>query len=305
VGAAASTDSATVKPGAAHTFDQFPKAALGACFVGSGTVTANQPVVATVEQLGSASIKALLGYNGFTASSNTIAAPLIMANNSGFFTGVQVQNTGGSTVNVTVTYSPNTVAGMGTPVAEVKSVAAGQSATFLQSGGQWTARYIGSATVAASPTSPLVAIVNQLKIGALSFGSAYEGFNPASATSKVSAPLIMANNSGYFTGIQIQNVGGSSCSATVTYSANTVVGMGTPTPDTANIASNASVTFLQNGGQWTGRYIGSAVISDWPASHFSSAACDTSSRRPIRRPMSRAMAYLVGRPTLSGNCSGE
>jgi len=41
----------------------------------------------------------------------------------------------------------------------------------------------------------------------LDFGSAYEGFNPAHATDKVSAPLITtAGHWGYVTGFQIQNV---------------------------------------------------------------------------------------------------
>lgn len=265
----ASTASASVAPGASATFDQFPNAALGPLFVGSAVVTATQPIVATVEQAGTGSIKALLGYNGFTSASTSVALPLIMAQNSGFFTGVQVQNTSGSAAVITVTYAPNTVAGMGTPVPDVSpSVPAGGSYTFLQNGGQWTARYVGAATVTASASAPIVAIVNQLKIGALSFGSAYEGFNPASAKNKVSAPLIMTNNSGYFTGIQVQNVSGTSpCSVSVTYGPNTASGGGlyTPVTDSDSISTGSSKTFLQNGNDhsntWgAGKYIGSAVI---------------------------------------------
>jgi len=150
---------------------------------------------------------------------------------------------------------------MGTPAPESESIAVGDSETFGQSGGQWTARYVGAATITGSGCS-VVAIVNQLKSGALSFGTAYEGFDPTAATSNVSAPLIVANNWGYATGIQVQNVSGNDpCNVTVTYSANTVPGMGTPTPESESIAAGASKTFGQSGGQWTARYVGSATVA--------------------------------------------
>jgi hypothetical protein len=256
------TDTASIQGGAAHTFDQETKSALGTKFVGSASVTSDsQAIVATVEQAGTGSIKTLLGYNGFTGGSTTVVAPLIMANNAGFFTGIQVQNAGTATANVTVTYGPNT-AGTFTPSAEPASIAAGGSATFLQSGGQWgTNKYVGSATITNTEAQPLVAIVNQLKSGTLSFGTAYEGFDPTSATSSVSAPLVMANNSGYFTGIQVQNVSGANpCNVCVTYGPNTA-GSFTPTQECHDIAVDASHTFLQSGGQWTQKYVGSASIT--------------------------------------------
>ncbi|MGA9347691.1 MAG: hypothetical protein WBW48_02650, partial [Anaerolineae bacterium] len=98
------TETASIPAGAAHTFDQETKTALGTKFVGSALVTSNsQAIVATVEQAGTGSIKTLLGYNGFTGGSTTVVAPLVMANNAGFFTGIQVQNVGTATTNVTVT----------------------------------------------------------------------------------------------------------------------------------------------------------------------------------------------------------
>jgi len=257
----ATSEVRTVQPGAATTFDQIGNAGLGATFVGSAVVTSTQPIVSTAMQVANGSFKAVFVYNGFTAGSTSVALPLVMANNSGFFTGIQVQNAGTSATNVTITYSSNSVAGMGTPVAEVASVPAGQSHTFLQAGGQWTGKYVGSAIVTNSGAQPLVAIVNQVKTGVTSLGSAYEGFNPASATSKVSIPLVMANNSGYLTAIQVQNVGGSPCSVNVTYAPNTVAGMGTPSVENHSIATNQSFTYFQAGGQWTGRYVGSAVVS--------------------------------------------
>jgi len=257
------TETATIPAGAAATFDQETNTALGGTFVGSASVTSDsQNIVATVEQVGTGSIKTLLGYNGFTGGSTTVVAPLIMANNGGFFTGIQVQNVGGSTANVTVTYSANTTSGMGTPAPDSASIAPGESATFLQTGGQWTDKYVGSATITNPEAQELVAIVNQLLIGTLSFGTAYEGFDPTSATSDASAPLVMANNGGYFTGIQVQNVSGADpCNVTVTFGPNTG-GTFTPTSEPASIPVGASNTFLQTGGQWgSNKYVGSASIS--------------------------------------------
>ncbi len=106
----ATTETATILPGAAKTFDQATNAALPAGFVGSATVTSTggTPIVATVMQVGQGGLKVLLGYNGFSSGSTDVNLPLIMANNGGFYTGVQVQNTGATATNVTIKYSPNT-----------------------------------------------------------------------------------------------------------------------------------------------------------------------------------------------------
>jgi hypothetical protein len=235
-------------------------------FVGSAVVTSDsQAIVATVEQVGSGeSFMVLMGYNGFVAGSTTVNLPLVMAQNYGFYTGIQCQNGGDASTTITVDYGPNT-AGSLTPSDDTATVAAGASETFLQLGGQWTDIYVGSATVTSSPAQPLMCIVNQTKPGAtapdLDFGTAYEGFDPAGATSQASSPLIMANNYGYYTSVQVQNVSGNNpCNVAVTYGPNTA-GTFTPTSDSASIAVGASETFIQLGGQWTDKYVGSATIT--------------------------------------------
>ena len=265
VGNAGVTEEADIPVGAAHTFDQAPNTALGDRFVGSAVVTSDgQPLVATVEQVGSTeSFMVLMGYNGFVAGSTTVNLPLVMALNYGFYTGIQCQNGGDASTTVTVGYGPNTV-GVWEPSDESAVVEAGASHTFLQLGGQWTEMYVGSATVTSDPAQPLMCIVNQVMAGAApadpDFGTAYEGFDPAGTTSTASAPLIMANNYGYYTGVQVQNVSGADpCEVCVTYGANTA-GIFEPTPECADIAAGASHTFLQLGGQWTDTYVGSATI---------------------------------------------
>lgn len=264
------TDSATLEPGRATTFDQDAKSALGSLFIGSAVVTSAQPVVVSVSEVNAGATKALLLYSGFTGSgSSTVNLPLVMSANSGYSTGVQVQNLGPGTTNVTISYGTN-IAGTFSPSDEtVNNVGVGESANFLQlvGSGQWTgSKYVGSATVTCSGGALCVALVNQIgqPAGAAFQGSSYEGFDPASATTKIVVPLIMSANSNYHTGIQVQNVGSAAANITVTYGPNTV-GSWTPTAETqTGIAVGSSANFLQiaGSGQWTGtRYVGSAVIT--------------------------------------------
>jgi hypothetical protein len=254
------SETATIKPGAAKTFNQRDVSQLGAKFVGSAVVTSNQPIVATVMQVGE-SFKNMLGYNGFTGGSDTVSLPLIMANNGGYYTGFQVQNVGTAATNVTVTYGPGGPGSTFSPTSETASLDPGKSTTFLQNGGQWAGQtYVGSATITTSG-QPVVAIVNQVKQTGVAVGTAYNGFDPDNATDKVSAPLIMANNSNYYTGIQVMNVGTAATNITVDYGPNTAGGFAPP-DETASLAAGASKTFIQNSGAWTGnKYVGSATVT--------------------------------------------
>lgn len=283
----ARSETATIKPGAAKTFDQTAGSATVNCatladgtgkFIGSAKVTSNQPVVATLMQLNTGGFKVLMGYGGFTQGSATVALPLVMANNSGLYTGVQVQNVGTTATTVTIAYSANT-AGSGTPANETFSLAPGASKTIIQNGAppgngsanNWgtVGKYIGGAVITNSGNQPLVAIVNQV-LPSPALGSAYEGFDPATATTKVSAPLIMSNNSTYYTGIQVQNVSGSSANVTIKYGPNTA-GAFAPADEVFALAAGASKTIIQNGAapgngstvnNWgTNKYIGSATIT--------------------------------------------
>ena len=286
-GASGKSEAATIQPGAAKTFDQATGSATLNCatlqggtlkFIGSAIITSNQPVVASVMQINTTGFKVLMGYDGFTAGSPTVALPLIMANNSGFYTGLQVQNVGGSATTVTVAYSTNTV-GANNPVNETFTLAAGASKTIQQnaappsngSANNWgtVGRYIGAATITNSANQPLVAIVNQVRPSP-ALGAAYEGFDPAAATAKASAPLIMANNSSYYTGVQVQNVSGGSVNVTIQYGPNTA-GAFAPANEVFSLGAGSSKTIIQNGAppnngsavnNWgANKYIGSATIT--------------------------------------------
>lgn len=283
-GNAGQTDGATIPVGASVTFAQSGKTGLGDRFVGSATITAGAggSIVAIVNQEGNSQ---LLTYNAFNAGGTSIAVPLLVANNFGALTGLQIQNNGGAAADVTVTYTANTVTSpgtvgsvCGTPPATTFNLGAGASKTLIQAPGSAAegfndffngCRYVGGATITSA--QPLVAIVNQV---AGSSASSYESFATANATGTVKVPLAMANNFGAFTGIQVQNVGGASTDITLTYGPNTVTGgdaCGTPVARTATIAAGASVTFIQSGAgaatdgfdsQFaTCRYVGSATVT--------------------------------------------
>ena len=216
----------TIKPGAAKVFYQSAETHTAATFAGTVTSTNNQPLVAAVIQESSA---VMFAYTGFTGAGSTAPVfPLINANNSGYITGLQIQNAGAQETEVTVSYTPGT--GTGTACTEKQTIAPGASKTFallaFANSSLGAAencldgvRFVGSAKVTANSTNqPLVGIGNQLFPNRN--GEAYGSFSADEATAKVVMPLIMARNGGYFTGFSVQNVGDAattvSCSFTNT-----------------------------------------------------------------------------------------
>jgi hypothetical protein len=287
-GTAASDTGITIEPFRARTFDQSASsstgtkhcgAGLGTKFVGSAKITSNQPVVASVMFLGTGTIKVLQGYNGFVSGSTSINLPLVMANNSGYYTGIQIQNAGTNSTQVTLTFGANTIGNTNTPNPETFTLAAGEAKTLIQAGGvsiyspnnDWSAfgKYVGGATITQTGSEPLVAMVNQNQYTSL--GSAYEGFDPANAGDTINLPLIAANNSGYLTGIQIQAVSGTP-NVTVDYGTNTGSGsLLEPVNDSKTLNAGEVWTLIQSGppgvlsgaNNWStaGQYVGSAKVS--------------------------------------------
>jgi hypothetical protein len=242
------TEMATIKPGAAHTFDQAGLTALGPRFVGSAKVTSDQPVVATCNQVGPTT---LLAYDGFTGGSTMPSFPLVNALNAGYVTGIQIMNIGTMSTDVTVSYTPSKA---GTASSETQSIAAGASATFALR--HFTARFVGSGAVTVNSASqPLVAVVNQLNSGA-NKGAAYGGFDPATATDKVSFPLVMANNptpGAYYTATTVQNVGTTTTTVTIAYSGSTATEMKMLAPGESWPVSQTT--------HFGSRYVGSATVT--------------------------------------------
>ena len=261
----------SLAPGASKTIFQKDNTALGSGapgFVGSATITATGNIVATVLQEGNGQLTA---YNAFPAGtgSPTVALPLVLGNNFGAYTGIQVLNAGTLPTTVTINFAPNTVTAptggltpCTTPPQRQLSINPNQTGTLIQDAGNGNPPfdpffngciYIGGATVTSDNGQPLFVTVNQVASTSKD-ASTYAGFNPTAATDKVLAPLVVANNFGTFSGVQVQNVGTSATSVTITYGPNTFQGTPPPgftlcpTPTSRTISSlqpGASFTFLQ------------------------------------------------------------
>jgi hypothetical protein len=242
----------TVEPGAAYTFDQAAESHTAPVF--SGVVTSDQPVAVSVIEESST---IMFAYSGFVSGSPNPVMPLINANNGGYVTGVQIQNTGASATEVTVSYTATP--GLGTDCTETQTIPGESSATFAlaafggASPGTDTcvdgARFVGSAKVTAnSEGHDLTVIVNQLGVGT---GEAYGGFDAAAASDTVVMPLIMDRNGGYFTGFNVQNVGSDSTDVECTFTDSTYT-------VSATLGAGEALNDLQ-GDKIAVGYVGSAV----------------------------------------------
>ena len=221
-------------------------------------ITSDEPIVAVVFQEDAASLAI---YNGFAGGVANPVMPLVNANNNGFNTDIQIQNTGDTETSVTVSYLPSAA---GSACAETQTIAAKQSVTFARgafldgsnstcAGGE---RFIGSGFVTEnSADQPLAAVVNQ-RVGSsapLTHFGAYNSFDPATATQTVRMPQIMDRNSGFFTSINVMNVGTSATDVECIFTDTTYT-------VTSALQPNEALTDLQSGKIQDG-YVGSATCT--------------------------------------------
>jgi hypothetical protein len=253
------THDQTIGVNQAKTFDQATETHSAAIF--AATITSTQPIVVAVMEVGSSALPMLFGYNGFTSLTTTAPLmPLLMANNYGYNTGIQIQNVGGVSTNVTVAYTHST--GTSTDCTETHTIAAGASTTFALHAWDGTdaanntcvngETFIGSAKVTVNSASMgLVAIVNQQNFST-NKGAAYGSFDAAAATATVVFPLIMDRNYGYFTGFNVMNAGANDATVTCTFTSSGVtVGPTLLTPGKA--LTHTQLNQLGNG------YVGAAT----------------------------------------------
>jgi hypothetical protein len=227
-----------LRRGASFTLRQADQPELGDRFVGSARVASSQPVAAVVNQ-SNGSI--LLTYSGFATGASRVFAPLIMTDNRGWYTGLQVQNVGTSAVPVTLRVNGQAI--------ETRTIAAGGSHTWYPVPGT-SPGFVGSATVEGPAGSQLVGIVNELN-AELGQGMAYNAFTSGTAT--VYAPLIMnkVGQEGWDTGFQVQNVGSSAATVQLQIGGQTVA--------TATIQPGQSQTWYPVPGT-SPRFVGSATV---------------------------------------------
>lgn len=198
-------------------------------FDGSVVISSNTEIAA-IANLGADSLLFGASYNGFSSGSSNVALPLLMKGNYGFDTWISVQNTGTSMVDVTVNYSDS-------ESETIVDVMPGAAAKFDQTDESHSNGWVGSAevTTSAGGSGSIAATVIQEGPSTL---FAYGGF-PGGSTSPV-MPIYQANNFGYNTGIQVQNLGGSATDVTISFAPGL---FGTACTETRTVAAGTSLSF--------------------------------------------------------------
>jgi hypothetical protein len=155
-------------------------------------------------------------YVGSKVGSTRVFIPIIFKNYSEFTTFFYVQNIGRRPTIITITYSNNTT--------ESTILAPNETRKFDQSNNNnLPTGFNGSAKITSSATD-IVVNVTQVKVTTLGSILSYNGaigtaYNPV-------FPIVQANNSNYFTGINIYNTGSSDTSITVRVSVQGVTAEG-------------------------------------------------------------------------------
>jgi hypothetical protein len=249
-------------------------------FLGSAKVTATGGnVAAVVDEIytapGQARHNARQSYNGFAGGADKVVAPLIQKNDAGvWYTGLQVMNLGPGSATVKVTY--NGLRGSGTstscnPTTAVAgltepnfTLAENASKTILtEFGGALDSVALanvgcfrGAATVEVVNGTGQVAAIVSVAGENIPQLAVYRTFDPTSATTKLSVPLIqkylgVAGSNGWSTGVQVANLGGGTTTVNATFNV-TCDGTAQTVTDSASVSADSSVTFLQLNGFPTG-----------------------------------------------------
>lgn len=237
-------------------------------FNGSVVLFSDEPVVtvANVGAVGTVPINA--SFEGFSGGEAQMNLPLIMRNNpisKPINTWLQVQNAGTEDAEVRVDYYPNP--GIGNPDTEFATIAPGAAARFSQADNtDLGTRFVGSAVVSSTNSVPVVAMVNEERVGIEDQLMSYSGFPGSYGSDTVALPLIMSNNGAaeLWTGIQVQNAGTVPTTITVSYGPNVGGAWNPAGPDIAtDIDPGESANFLNDNVVWSGgnRYVGSATAT--------------------------------------------
>jgi hypothetical protein len=220
----------------------------------AAVLLSDQPIVAVGDVYDSSTGIFELSTGG-TSGAPSQLAPLLFKARGGWDSEIRVQNTTGGAVTVRVSVQP-TGGGAQITTAPV-TVAPNSPYTFRPSDvPDLAAGLVASAQVEASGN--VVAVVSQVNVGN-STGMAYNTFNPADATPRISVPLIFKDRNGFNTGIQVQNVDNSDAQARITYTLST----GATAVDFAVVPAGGAYTFYQpDNAELPAGSVGSAIVEN-------------------------------------------
>ncbi|MBI3967678.1 MAG: hypothetical protein HY329_18730 [Chloroflexi bacterium] len=228
---------APLAPGAAFALPLAGITELGAGFLGSAVIEATQPLAVVANHSNGQFLQASAGQ---IAGAARLFGPLVMSNNAGFGSAVQIQNVGTTTTAVTMRVV-SSLTGVVYP-AQTRTLVPGAATnlrTALLVGSD--ERFVGSVVVEASGGGQIVGVVHQAN-GATNQASAYTLFTSGAAT--ITAPLVQTSNSGWSSGFQIQNVGAQAATVTVVVVDAAGHLVGTVTNPTRTLAPGASETWF-------------------------------------------------------------
>ena len=194
--------------------------------------------------------------SGLTSAAPEQGVPLVFKERNGWNSEVRVQNTTNAPITVRVRVQP-TGGGLEIATAPV-SVPANAPYTFRPSDlPALPNEFVGSATVEAVGGN-VVAMSTESNVSR-GTGMAYDAFNPAAATPRISVPLIFKRRNGFDTGIQVQNLDATDAQVRVTYRLST----GQTVVEFGVVPANGSYTFYQpENPQIPDGSVGSAVVEN-------------------------------------------
>jgi hypothetical protein len=254
-GGQALTSTVSLAPLASRTFYQPADDRLAPGWVGSALIESldGQPVAAIVNEVNTNGLG--MGYVGIGRPAPVVFAPLLVKNSAGWNSGLQVQNAGTRPLMVEAKFSrSNSPPGRWS---EVLPAQPGGSATFYQpASSELPDQFVGGAVVSSDPVGMIGGIVNQVRYSSR-MAMAYDA--PSRGASSVFVPLVYRDFAGWNSGVQIQNLGSSATSASVTFYAQNgrvaATVQGTIEPAGSETYYLPAVTGLRSS------FVGSAVIT--------------------------------------------
>jgi hypothetical protein len=243
-----------IPPSASRRLALNDRAELPAGMDAAAVLLSDQPIVAVGDVYDSGTGIFQLSTGGLAGATAQLA-PLIFKARGGWESEIRVQNTTPGAVTVRVAVQP-TGGGAQITTAPV-TVGPNSPYTFRPTDVPDLApNLVASAQVQASGN--VVAVVSEYNLGNRT-GMAYNTFNPADATPRISIPLIFKDRNGFNTGVQVQNVDNSDAQARITYTLSTSA----TAVDFAVVPAGGSYTFYQpDNAELPAGSVGSAIIEN-------------------------------------------
>lgn len=264
-GSLVASPSDTVQPGQSNTYYPIHPASG---FNGSVVVSSDQEVVVVSNVVINTSQKGLGSYVGISQGAATIYFPLVMKGNAFNTTTFNIQNTGSTSADITIVFTPEAGSTYSSIPNVTASIEPGAAKTFdLGTMSQFNSitKWVGSATVSVLDTANdrIAGVATTVNVKNASAYQLYTYNAFTSGSNSVVLPLIQENNNGNRTSVNCQNISTNTTKITVNYIPETGYGS-KPSEEKNNVPPNGVAVFLQDY-QGTQKWVGSAIVSSNPS----------------------------------------